>query len=413
LFAGALVATLLLAGGRVHALTDALRRGLGAGAGWGLLGAAFECASLVGYIGLLSLVAGSASRRVGVRQSVQITLAGTAATRVLPTAGAGGVALTLWTLRRAGLRPLAAARTMLVFLVLLYSVFLVSIAGSGAVLALGLVRSRGPAELSAIPFVAAVLGIVLCVAVACRHRAEGQPRVTDNGEPAGRGRRGRMAAGARLFGEAARDASRLARGGDPRLAGAVAYWAFDAAVLWAMLHAFGSAPVLPVVVLAYFVGQVANTVPFPGSVSGGIAAVLIAFGVAPELALASVLAYRAVSVWLPTPVAMAAVPALGATVARWSREDGAEPLQTGSETTVSSRDDAQADTPPTRSEICLKPAASRQAGGDRRAVAARAVHADRPVAREFLDLPPKSRQRDVGALSDALLAPLLLGRHVE
>src|SRR5205085_2152735 len=152
LFAGALVATLLLAGGRVHALTDALRRGLGAGAGWGLLGAAFECASLVGYIGLLSLVAGSASRRVGVRQSVQITLAGTAATRVLPTAGAGGVALTLWTLRRAGLRPLAAARTMLVFLVLLYSVFLVSIAGSGAVLALGLVRSRGPAELSAIPF---------------------------------------------------------------------------------------------------------------------------------------------------------------------------------------------------------------------------------------------------------------------
>src|SRR5438067_7231947 len=132
LFAGALVATLLLAGGRVHALTDALRRGLGAGAGAGLLGAAFECASLVGYIGLLSLVAGSASRRVGVRQSAQITLAGTAATRVLPTAGAGGVALTLWTLRRAGLRPLAAARTMLVFLVLLYSVFLVSIAGSGA-----------------------------------------------------------------------------------------------------------------------------------------------------------------------------------------------------------------------------------------------------------------------------------------
>jgi uncharacterized membrane protein YbhN (UPF0104 family) len=365
LFAGALVATLLLAGGRVHALTDALRRGLGAGAGWGLLGAAFECASLVGYIGLLSLVAGRASPRVGARQSAQITLAGTAATRVLPTAGAGGVALTLWTLRRAGLRPLPAARTMLVFLVLLYSVFLVSIAGSGAVLSLGLVRSRGPAELSAIASAAAVLAMVLCVAVACRHRAEGQPHAADNGEPAADngepargGRRGRMAAGARLFGEAARDASRLARGGDPRLAGAIAYWAFDAAVLWAMLHAFGSAPVLPVVVLAYFVGQVANTVPLPGSVSGGIAAVLIAFGVAPEFALASVLAYRAVSVWLPTPVAIAAVPALRATVARWSREDGAEPLQTGSETTVSSRDDAQADTPPTRSEICLKPAAS-------------------------------------------------------
>src|SRR5438105_14798162 len=96
---------------------------------------------------------------------------------------------------------------------------------------------------------------------------------------------------------AARDASRLARGGDPRLAGAIAYWAFDAAVLWAMLHAFGSSPVLPAVVLAYFVGQVANTLPIPGSVSGGMTGVLIAFGVPAELALPSVLAYRAVAIW--------------------------------------------------------------------------------------------------------------------
>ena len=40
-----------------------------------------------------------------------------------------------------------------------------------------------------------------------------------------------------------------------------AYWAFDAAVLWAMLHAFGAAPSFAVVVLAYFVGQVGNTLP--------------------------------------------------------------------------------------------------------------------------------------------------------
>jgi hypothetical protein len=52
-----------------------------------------------------------------------------------------------------------------------------------------------------------------------------------------------------------------------------------------------------------------------------MAGVLIAFGVAPGLAIPSVLAYRAIAVWLPSPVAIAAVPALRATIARWGREE--------------------------------------------------------------------------------------------
>jgi hypothetical protein len=48
-----------------------------------------------------------------------------------------------------------------------------------------------------------------------------------------------------------------------------------------------------------------------------MAGVLIAFAVPADLALPAVLAYRAVSVWLPTPVAIASVPALRATVAGW------------------------------------------------------------------------------------------------
>ncbi len=122
-----------------------------------------------------------------------------------------------------------------------------------------------------------------------------------------------------MLGEAVRDAVRLVGSGDVRIAGAIAYWLFDAAVLWAMMHALGSPPSLAVLALAYFVGQVANTLPIPGSVSGGIAGVLIAFGVPAGLALPSVLAYRAVAVWLPTPVAIAAVPGLRATIAGWAR----------------------------------------------------------------------------------------------
>src|ERR1700732_3047720 len=121
LLAGAAVAGVFLARGSVHAFADGLRRGLGVNAGWAVGGAVFECISLAGYVGLLSLVAGRAAPRVRARESAQITLAGAAATRLLPTAGAGGVALTLWALRQAGLRPRAAARTLLVFLVVLYS----------------------------------------------------------------------------------------------------------------------------------------------------------------------------------------------------------------------------------------------------------------------------------------------------
>jgi uncharacterized membrane protein YbhN (UPF0104 family) len=319
LIAGVAVAAVLLAGGRVHAFADAVRRGLDVSPGWAALGVVFECLSLAGYVALLSLVAGRATPRVGARESAQITLVGAAATRVLSTAGAGGIALTLWALRRAGLGAQAATRTLLVFLVVLYSVFLSSIALSGVVLTLGLVDSSGPAELSAIPAVAAMIGIALCLGLAARRGVASE--LGDDGGMDDHERIARVKASARLIGDAVGEACRLVRSGDPRLAGAIAYWAFDAAVLWAMLHAFGSPPVLPVIALAYFIGQVANTLPIPGSVSGGMTGVLVAFGVPVELAIPPVLAYRAVAIWLPSPVAIGAVPALRATVARWGRED--------------------------------------------------------------------------------------------
>jgi uncharacterized membrane protein YbhN (UPF0104 family) len=312
LLALAAVGGVLLLGGRIHVFADALRRGLSVSPAWVGVGIAFECVSLAGYVALLSLVAGRATARVGPRESAQITFAGAAATRLLPTAGAGGAALALYALRRAGLRPMAAARTLLVFLVLLYSVFLASIVISGATLALGLVHGHGPTALSAIPAAGALLAIVICLVLAAHGGVEA------DGDPEGRSR---LANGARLIGEAVRDSLRVVSSGDRRLVGAGAYWIFDAAVLWAMLHAFGSSAPLPTVALAYFVGQVANTLPLPGSVSGGMAAALIAFGSPAAVALPAVLTYRTIAVWLPLPAGIAAVPGMRATIAGWGRED--------------------------------------------------------------------------------------------
>ena len=137
---------------------------------------------------------------------------------------------------------------------------------------------------------------------------------------------GRIARGAALLGASVRDALGFVRGGDARLLGAPAWWAFDAAVLWATFHALGEPPALAVLAFAYFAGQVGNTIPLPGAVSGGMVGTLLAFGVAPDLALSSVLAYRAVAIWLPAPLGLAALGALRSRVGRWSARTRTRPI---------------------------------------------------------------------------------------
>jgi hypothetical protein len=88
-----------------------------------------------------------------------------------------------------------------------------------------------------------------------------------------------------------------------------------------MLHALGAPPSLAVMVLAYFVGQIANSIPIPCAASGGLVAVLLAFGVEADLALAAVLAYRSVAIWLPAPIGLVALAGRRRTFARWADED--------------------------------------------------------------------------------------------
>jgi uncharacterized membrane protein YbhN (UPF0104 family) len=300
----------VVAGGPLQAFAHALKRALDADPRWVIAGAVFELLSFAGYVALLWLVGSRATKRLGLRESTQVTLGGAAATRLLPTGGVGGAALTLWALRRTGMGSRDATRTLLAFLVVLYSVFLAAIAVSGGLIALGLATGHGPLALSAIPAAAATLAIAGSLALGAR-----RPRTPV--------RAARLHSAADVFGAAVRDAVGHVRSADPRLLGALAWWTFDASVLWAMLNAFGSPPPLAVVVLAYFVGQVANTIPIPGAVSGGIVGVLVAFAVPADLALVSVLAYRAIAIWLPAPIGLLALGSLRRTIARWRHEDGA------------------------------------------------------------------------------------------
>jgi uncharacterized membrane protein YbhN (UPF0104 family) len=301
----AAVALILFAGGPLHAFSHALKRAVDADPRWVLAAMGFEIVSFSGYIALLWLVGERATPRMDLKASTQVTLAGAAVTRLLPTGGAGGVALTLWALRRTGLDPRAATRTLLTFLVLLYAVFLVAIAVSGAVLVFGLGGASGHVLLAGVATGGALVGIVLALTAAAL-------RPHDDA--------GRIGSAARTLGGGVRDALAFLRSADGRLLGAPIWWAFDAAVLYGMLNAFGAPPPIAVVVLGYFVGMVANTIPLPGAVSGGMVGVLLAFGVEADLALASVLAYRALAIWLPAPLGLAALGGLRRTVARWGAE---------------------------------------------------------------------------------------------
>ena len=304
----AALAVVLLAGGPIGVLTDALGRALSADPRWIALAAVAELLSFGGYIALFWLVGRRATPRLDLRAGAEITLGGAAATRLLPTAGVGGAALTLWAIKKTGLGTKRAGRVLLTFLSLLYGVFLLGIAVSGAAIALGLGGDAGMPPSPAAPRSrpASAIGVALALAA----------RDGERGEDAGR-----IARGAALLGASVRDALGFLRSGDARLLGAPAWWAFDAAVLWATFNALGEPPALAVLAFAYFAGQVGNTIPLPGAVSGGMVGTLLAFGVAPDLALSSVLAYRAVAIWLPAPLGLAALGALRSRVARWSRED--------------------------------------------------------------------------------------------
>jgi uncharacterized membrane protein YbhN (UPF0104 family) len=307
-------------GGPLDAFANALRRAIDADIRWVAAGVAFEALSFAGYVLLLRHVAGRRAPRFGLRASYQVTLAGAAVTRLLPTAGAGGVALTLWSLRRAGLRGREGVRTLLTFLVLLYTVFFAAIAVSGVLLATGAASGDGPLALSLIPGLLGLGALLGALALGLRHpRRGGAPDL----EP-GTGRVHRVVHGAGVLGEAVHEALREVRRPRPQLLGAVAWWLGDVAVLWATLSAFGSPPPLAVLALAYFVGQIANTLPLPGAVSGGMVGILIAFGVAADLALVSVLAYRALALWLPAPAGAMALAGLRSTARRWARDDEAE-----------------------------------------------------------------------------------------
>lgn len=282
----------------------------------------FEALSLMGYIALLRTVLSCQADRVGWSASYQVTMAGTVATKLFAAAGAGGVALTAWALRAAGLSATAVARRMACFQILLYSVFMGSLVVFGFGLATGLLPGSAPLLITVVPAVVGLI-VLLLVASLIWLPADLDARLaatTLTLSPRLRRAMIKLTAVPHTIAEGVRTAVEVVSRPRLGLLGALAYWGFDIATLWGAFHAFGAAPAFAVVVMAYFLGMLGNAIPLPGGVGGvegGMIGAFIAFGISGSTAILAVLAYRAISFWLPTLPGIAAYFQLRRTVARW------------------------------------------------------------------------------------------------
>jgi uncharacterized membrane protein YbhN (UPF0104 family) len=295
---------------------------------WLALGAGLEVLSVAGYIVLFRTVFARGVPRLTWRANIEIPLAGIAAIRLLAAAGAGGVAVTVWALRRAGMSARLIVCRMAANYSLQYSVYLGALVVCGLGLWIGLFAGQGPVALTLLPAVFSAGALALGAGMGLlpgdfERRLENLARRS--------GHVGRLAARfatlPATLGSGVRTALGLVRERRLGLLGAVAYWGFDIAVLGVSFRAFGSVVPVAVLIMGYFLGTLGSLLPLPGGiggVEGGMIGAFAAFGVPAGRAVIAVLAYRAISFWLPTLPGIAGYVSLRSTIRNWRSGDNAQ-----------------------------------------------------------------------------------------
>lgn len=308
--AAAVLAALAVAISSLPGLGEVRDRLAGASAGWLALALALQAASCLAFVAAFR---GVFCRRLPWRLSYEVGMAAQGTNVLLPSGGAGGLAVAAWALRRTGMPAERLARRTVAFYVLTSSVNFVTAAIAGTLLALGILAGADSLALTAGPAAAAAVVVAAVVALP-RLLARARRRPRD-------GRAGRVLAAAEAaIGDGIADARLLVRTGSPLiLAGAIGFMALDVAALGAAFAAIGAPPAVGVLALAYVLGQLGGLVPLPGGVGGadgGLIAAFVLYGTPLGTAAAAVLAYRAFQLGLPALLGALAIVRLPAVVQR-------------------------------------------------------------------------------------------------
>jgi uncharacterized membrane protein YbhN (UPF0104 family) len=303
---------------------------------WVVVAVAFNAGSFLAYTTLFRGVLGGRDEddemreRLDIRVSYQITMAGFAATILFSAAGAGGVALTYWALRKAGMERRRAACRMVAFMVLLYTVYLGSLIVFGTLLRTGVLSGHHPVAGTVIPAAIAggalaIIGAIALIPEDFERRLKGMSK---------HHRLRKVATGPATVATGVRTAIAYLRHpwrSANAVAGALGWWAGNIGILWASFHAFGVNVPFGVVVQGYFLGMVANLAPSPaagvGTVDAGLIGAFVLFGIPAETVFPAILVFRLVGFWLPIPVGVWAFLQLRRTVQRWSEEPDRATIQ--------------------------------------------------------------------------------------
>lgn len=344
---GALVAAIYVLVPRIVGLDNELARLHDAAWYWIAIAIAFNVAAFAAYVVLFRGILGGRSasnvrERLDVKASYQITMAGLAATRIFSAAGAGGIALTYWALRKAGMPRRRSACRMVAFLVVMYSVYALALIVFGVLLRTGVLPGDAPVAGTIVP--AGLAGAAMAIAALIALIPDDLERHLSNME--GKGRVGSLAARLAPVPTTAASGLRTAfdyvrhpQRGALAVAGAVGFWASNIGVLWASFEAFGGDVPFAVLVQGFFVGMAANLIPSPaggvGSVDAGMIGAFVLFGIPGGIVFPAVLAYRVIAFWLPIPPGVVAFFQLRRTVARW--EHGRQGYTSESKVTAEAR----------------------------------------------------------------------------
>jgi uncharacterized membrane protein YbhN (UPF0104 family) len=313
LLAGVLSA-LALAVTSLPGLAEVRERLADASPGWLGLALALQVASCLAFVAAFR---GVFCRRLPWRLSYEVGMAAQGTNVLLPSGGAGGLALAAWALRRTGMPAERLARRTVAFYVLTSSVNFVTAAIAGSLLALGILSGGGSLLWTAGPAAAAI--VVIATVLALPRLLGLLRRRRDAPEPAGRVGRALAVVESSLSSGIA-DARLLVRTGNPQiLAGAIGFMALDVAALGAAFWAIGGLPPVGILLLAYVIGQLGGLVPLPGGVGGadgGLIAAFALYGTPLGTAAAAVLAYRAFQLGLPALLGALAIVRLPAVLQR-------------------------------------------------------------------------------------------------
>jgi uncharacterized membrane protein YbhN (UPF0104 family) len=278
----------------IPALAHVPARLVTACAKWIALAVALELLSMLGFVLVFALVFG---RRLGARQRIGAGLRALAAITVLPAGGLIGPVVAAQT-ADVEARPLPAlTQSMVALTILTNAPELLVLGGLGFALWLG--WPPGPhSALLTLPAAGVATAIVAGAWLVGRPF---WPRGTSGRKQPRSKRRRHLSATATTCRHGAVEARRLVADRNWKLAGAVGYYAFDNAVLWAAFQAHGRGPAISVIVMAYLVGSLGALLPLPagiGGVEGGLIGALVLYGSPAAPAAGAVLLYRGISLSL-------------------------------------------------------------------------------------------------------------------